>query len=104
MRGKAFILIAFLFSAVALADPAAKPTAGTARAGSDFAKLGVGIDDVSLMSDGGAKVVWRDLKGPPRAVFFGFTHCPVICPVTVWELDAALAETVSWYRGFLGSR
>ncbi len=30
------------------------------------------------------------LKGKPRALFFGFTHCPVICPVTVFELNDAM--------------
>jgi protein SCO1/2 len=37
-------------------------------------------------------VRWGDLKGRPRALFFGFTHCPVICPVTVFELTDALKQ------------
>jgi protein SCO1 len=57
-----------------------------------FAKLGRGIDDVNLTDQAGRAVAWRELTGRPRAVFFGFTKCPVICPVTVWELDAALAK------------
>lgn len=28
----------------------------------------------------------------PTAVFFGFTHCPEICPTTLYELDAWLEE------------
>ncbi len=57
-----------------------------------LAKLGQGIDDVALMNDSGGKVLWRDSAGSPRVVFFGFTNCPVVCPVTVWELDNAMTE------------
>ncbi|MEM0907544.1 MAG: SCO family protein [Pseudomonadota bacterium] len=32
----------------------------------------------------------RDLKGQPFALFFGFTHCPEICPTTMWEMASAL--------------
>lgn len=56
---------------------------------SEFADLARGIDDVVLSSSGGEQVRWRDLRGTPRALFFGFTHCPVICPVTIYELTAA---------------
>jgi len=57
-----------------------------------LAKLGQRIDDVALVNDLGGKVLWRDFAGSPRAVFFGFTNCPVVCPVTVWELDTAMTE------------
>jgi protein SCO1/2 len=58
----------------------------------DFTKLGRGIAEVGLTDQSGTVVRWSELNGRPRAVFFGFTKCPVICPVTVWELDAALAK------------
>lgn len=54
-------------------------------------ELGRGIDAVELVDDAGKRVRWGVLKGKPRAVFFGFTRCPVVCPVTVWEIDTALA-------------
>ena len=54
--------------------------------------LGRGIDSVKLIDDSGKAVAWKDLNGRPRAVFFGFTHCPVVCPVTVYEIDAALEK------------
>jgi protein SCO1/2 len=57
---------------------------------SDLAQLGRGLDNVTLRDQTGADVRWADLKGQPRALFFGFTNCPVICPVTVYELTAAL--------------
>jgi protein SCO1/2 len=55
----------------------------------EFANLGRGLEDVMLASSAGASVRWGDLAGAPRALFFGFTRCPVICPVTIYELTAA---------------
>lgn len=40
----------------------------------------------------GEQVRWGSLEGAPRALFFGFTHCPVICPVTVYELTDAMEK------------
>jgi len=60
------------------------------RPGNGYAHLGRGIDDVTLIDESGAGHAWRDLNGRPRALFFGFTHCAVVCPVTVWELNDAL--------------
>lgn len=55
-----------------------------------FASLGRGADDVRLTDSTGESVRWGDLKGHPRAVFFGFTRCPEICPTTLNELSAAI--------------
>ncbi|MCM2505698.1 SCO family protein [Aureimonas altamirensis] len=35
---------------------------------------------------------WSDFRGKPVAVFFGFTHCPDICPMTLGELSVTLAD------------
>ena len=59
-------------------------------AGDAMSRLGAGVDDVVLLGRAGEEVRWGALKGRPRVVFFGFTHCPVICPVTVWELNDAM--------------
>ncbi|HTN95948.1 MAG TPA: SCO family protein [Nordella sp.] len=32
------------------------------------------------------------LKGRPFAVFFGFTHCPEVCPTTLYEMSSTLAK------------
>lgn len=32
------------------------------------------------------------LKGRPTAMFFGFTHCPEVCPTTVGNLEAWMSE------------
>lgn len=55
----------------------------------EYDSLGRGLDDIVLTSSNGDEVRWRTLIGAPRALFFGFTNCPVICPVTIYELTAA---------------
>lgn len=65
-------------------------TAGCApEPASEYDTLGRGLDDIVLTRSAGGQVRWRDLAGAPRALFFGFTNCPVICPVTIYELTAA---------------
>jgi protein SCO1/2 len=34
----------------------------------------------------------QDLKGDPFLVFFGFTHCPDVCPTTLFELSQVLKD------------
>lgn len=42
----------------------------------------------SLTDQNGRTVTDRDLKGHPFLVFFGFTHCPDVCPTTLATLAA----------------
>lgn len=42
----------------------------------------------SLTDHSGRAVTERDFAGKPVAVFFGFTHCPDICPTTLGEFAA----------------
>lgn len=55
------------------------------------AKGGVG-GPFTLATHTGGTLSDTDLKGTPFAVFFGFTHCPEICPTTLWEMSTALGE------------
>jgi protein SCO1/2 len=41
----------------------------------------------TLTSMTGQRVSDRDLQGAPLLVFFGFTHCPDICPTKLMELS-----------------
>ena len=41
----------------------------------------------SLTDQDGRTVTDQDLKGRPFLVFFGFTHCPDICPTTLFEVS-----------------
>lgn len=45
-----------------------------------------------LTSHTGATVTNESLKGKPYAVFFGFTHCPDVCPTTLFDLSNLLQE------------
>jgi protein SCO1/2 len=41
----------------------------------------------SLTDQNGHTVTDRDLKGKPFLVFFGFTHCPDVCPTALFEVS-----------------
>jgi protein SCO1/2 len=40
-----------------------------------------------LIDQNGQPLTDRDLKGKPFLVFFGYTHCPDVCPTTLFELS-----------------
>jgi protein SCO1/2 len=44
----------------------------------------------SLTDQNGRSVTDQDLKGSPFLVFFGFTHCPDVCPTTMFEISEIL--------------
>lgn len=41
-----------------------------------------------LESATGGTVTNRDLIGQPQLIFFGFTHCPEICPTTLYRMSS----------------
>ncbi len=44
----------------------------------------------SLTDQNGQPFSDKDLKGKPFLVFFGFTHCPDVCPTTLFEISEIL--------------
>ena len=40
-----------------------------------------------LVEGNGNVVTDQDMKGKPFLVFFGFTHCPEVCPTTLFEVS-----------------
>ncbi|MCC8942651.1 SCO1 protein [Bradyrhizobium ivorense] len=38
----------------------------------------------------GKPVTDNDLKGKPTLIFFGFTHCPDVCPTSLFEISEVL--------------
>lgn len=40
-----------------------------------------------LINQHGERVSDKTLLGKPALYFFGFTHCPDVCPTTLWELS-----------------
>src|SRR5437763_4815851 len=45
-----------------------------------------------LTSQDGGTFTDQDLKGRPFLVFFGFTHCPEVCPTTLFEVSEILRK------------
>jgi len=62
------------------------PGAGSGVASAPAAPLGGAFQ---LVDHRGQPITEEVLRGKPSAVFFGFTHCPDVCPTT-------LAEATSW--------
>lgn len=80
-------LVVFLAGALALAaaailtfSPSRQGQSGTASVGGPF----------SLTAQDGKTLTDKDLKGAPFLVFFGFTHCPDICPTKLFEISEVL--------------
>ena len=48
------------------------------------------VPEVSLIDQSGKPFTTRSLEGHPTLMFFGFTHCPDVCPTTL----ARLAQVV----------
>jgi protein SCO1/2 len=46
----------------------------------------------ALVDQKGGKITEAAFRGQPTAVFFGFTHCPEVCPTTLSELDGWLKK------------
>lgn len=44
----------------------------------------------ALTTHDGKRLTDKDLLGQPFAIFFGFTHCPDVCPTSLLELSAVI--------------
>ena len=84
------LLAVLLMLSLSILAPAGSGNGGDAAKGLD--QLGQGVGHLALTGIDGRQVRLRDFNGKPSVLFFGFTNCPVVCPVTVWEIDSALAE------------
>ncbi|MCJ2011325.1 SCO family protein [Methylobacterium sp. J-076] len=45
----------------------------------------------TLVNQDGRTVTEKDFKGATHLVFFGFTHCPDVCPTTLQQISDVLA-------------
>ena len=45
------------------------------------------INNINLVDHTGSKFVAKTLENQPSLIFFGFTHCPEICPTTLSQLS-----------------
>lgn len=55
-----------------------------------MAQAGIG-GPFRLASSKGGFVDSKELTGKPYGIFFGYTHCPEVCPTTLYDMSQALA-------------
>ncbi|MFV0490390.1 MAG: SCO family protein [Pseudorhodobacter sp.] len=48
----------------------------------------IGPGDYRLTTTNGTEFTEATLMGEPSAIFFGFTHCPEVCPTTLGDIAA----------------
>lgn len=48
------------------------------------------IEDFELTDQDGAPFRFSQLRGRPALIFFGYTHCPDVCPLTLGKLQRVL--------------
>jgi protein SCO1 len=80
--------------ALAMALPRGEP----AFHGTTFTEL-TRAPDFALTDTEGRTVTLADLEGAPALLFFGFTHCPDVCPLTLAKLTRALERAGRAGRG-----
>jgi protein SCO1 len=93
MRGRLLTVIVAGFLIGALAGAAALIVT-RAPAGPDVATTGTALigGPFTLVGRDGKPVTDRAFRGKYMLVFFGFTHCPDICPAELQVMSAALDE------------
>jgi protein SCO1/2 len=79
----AFLALAFLLAACTSSGPSFKNTDVT---GVDYAK------GFQLTDHTGQPRSLADFRGKAVVVFFGYTHCPDVCPATLLEIKQALDQ------------
>lgn len=70
-------LVLLLLTAWVILSDRNQPGGGTVKIGGPFA----------LISQEGEVISNKDLLGAPFLVFFGFTHCPDVCPTALYEMS-----------------
>jgi protein SCO1/2 len=86
MRTRALgaLLAAFAAAAAQASEPAALP----ALPGVYVNPAPTPIADFTLTDQAGKSRAFSSLRGEPVLVFFGFTHCANVCPITMARLKA----------------
>lgn len=77
LAGLVLFFVAILFVAGRAPSPIGQAIAGV---GGPF----------HLEDENGKPISDADMKGRPFLVFFGFTHCPEICPTTLFEMSQVM--------------
>lgn len=83
----AVVVVAGMALAVVLSPEIRDRVVGAGGEGQGVADIG---GPFSLVDHTGEPVTQEDFLGRPTVYFFGFTHCPDVCPTTLYELTAWL--------------
>lgn len=84
------ILMAAVVGALALGGGIALRQLTEARTPSVVAtELG---EPFELIDQNGETITEAAFEGRPSLLFFGFTHCPDVCPTTVYDMESWLAD------------
>ena len=75
-------LAVFLVAILVVSGLSPTPGRGTATVGGPF----------SLVDQNGQPFTDQDMKGRPYLVFFGYTHCPDICPTTLFDMSQLIRK------------
>jgi protein SCO1 len=51
---------------------------------------------IDLIDANGARVTQADFAGQPALIYFGFTHCPDVCPLSMYAVAEAMAQPQSY--------
>jgi protein SCO1/2 len=86
-RRLALPLLVFLVGAAAIVTAAYLALTPTSSGRAIASSVG---GPFRLTTAQGATLTDADLKGTPFVVFFGFTHCPDICPTKLFEISEVL--------------
>lgn len=93
-RRIAIPLAAFMFGLVALGIVAVLTLTPGGR---EVAPSSVG-GPFALTDHHGERVTHEDFRGQPHLLFFGFTHCPDVCPTKLFEISQVLEHTAQQGR------
>lgn len=47
---------------------------------------------IELVDHNGGRVTQADFTGQPAVIYFGFTHCPDVCPTSMYAVSEALSQ------------
>ncbi len=65
----------------------------TGRAPSPIGSASAAVGGPFRLEDQSGKIVTeQDMKGKPFLVFFGYTHCPDVCPTTLFDMSQVMKK------------
>ncbi len=85
------ILLGLGVAAVALGGGVALRQVVEAQDGTSVVATALG-DPFALVDQNGDTITQAAFEGRPSLLFFGFTHCPEVCPTTIHDMDGWLTD------------